>query len=64
LRDKVCNIHSAVWISSAGIWSVPGDLYLLSYRVAISSPKELVSGAIGSCLHFCLLNIINAMYIQ
>jgi len=30
-----CNVLPHAWISSAGIWSKPGDLYLFSFPIAI-----------------------------
>jgi hypothetical protein len=39
-------------IISAGIYSVSGDLNILNTSVAISTSKELVSGANGSALSF------------
>jgi len=34
-------------ISSAGIWSVPGDLYLFSFSIAISISEALRTGTSG-----------------
>ena len=48
-----------VLIISAGIWSVPGDLYLFSFSIAISSSKALDSGPCGSavCISVCVTSL-------
>ena len=45
------------FISSAGISSVPGDLCLFSFSVAISSSKALGPGTSGSVVCISLPNI-------
>ena len=50
-------------ITSAGIWSVPGDLCLFSPAIAISNSKALGSDSCGSavCISVCLTSL-NPMY--
>jgi hypothetical protein len=40
----------AALITSAGIWLVPGDLYLFSFSVAISTSAALDLGTNGSAI--------------
>jgi hypothetical protein len=44
------NVSPLVWISSAGIWSILGDLCLLNFTIAISTSKVLGSGTNGSAI--------------
>ena len=46
-------------ISSAGIWSIPGDLCLFSFSIANSTSKALGSGTSGSaaCISVCLTSL-------
>jgi len=47
-------------ISSAGIWSVRGDLWLFSFSIANSSSEAIGSGTSGSavCMSVCLTSLI------
>jgi hypothetical protein len=38
------------WISSAGISSLPGDVYLFNFAIATSTSKGLGSGTNGSAV--------------
>ena len=53
-------------INSAGIWAIPGDLWLFSFSIANSTSEALGSGTSGPavCMYVCLPNIINPMSIQ
>jgi len=44
-------------INSAGIWLIPGDLFLFGPPIAISNSKALGSGASGSavCMYVCIM---------
>jgi hypothetical protein len=44
------NISSLVWISSAGISSLPGDLYFFNVVIAISTSRPLGSDSYGSAV--------------
>ena len=46
-------------INSAGIWSIPGDFYLLSFSLAISTSKALGSGTscFAVCVSVCLTSL-------
>ena len=48
-----------VLINSAGFWSIPGDLLLLSFSIAIWKSKALGSATSGSvaCISFCLTSL-------
>jgi hypothetical protein len=45
-----CNILPPAWISSARIWSLPGDLYHLRFSIVISASKELGTDTNGSAV--------------
>jgi hypothetical protein len=38
------NISPPAWISSAEIWSLPGDLYFFNFAMAISTLRRLGPG--------------------
>ena len=46
-------------INSDGIWSIPGDLWLYSFSIAISNSGALGSGTSGSavCISVCLTSL-------
>ena len=48
--DLTSNCSTPAAISSAGIWSVPGDFCVFSFSVAISTSKALGSGIGGSAI--------------
>jgi hypothetical protein len=56
---------SPAFISSAGIKSMPGNLYLFIFSITIYTSKELGSGiqVLKAQLYVFLPNTINAMYI-
>jgi hypothetical protein len=49
------NNSPPAWISSSGIWSLLGDLYLFNFAITISTSKGLGSGTNGStvCTSIC-----------
>ena len=51
-------LHPAL-INSAGIWSIPGDLWLFSISIAKSTSKALGLGTRGSavCISVCLTSL-------
>ena len=53
------NVLSSALISSAGIWSIPGDLFLFSLSIAISTWKALGSSTSGYavCISVCLISL-------
>jgi hypothetical protein len=44
------NVSLPAWISSAGIWTLPGDLDSFNYAIKISTSKVLVPGINGSAV--------------
>jgi hypothetical protein len=58
-----CNISPPAWISSAGIWSLPGDLYFFNFAIAISTSEGLGSGTNGSAVCVSISNY-NRRYVN
>jgi hypothetical protein len=57
--DLTANYSTPALISSAGIWSIPGDLLLFSFSIANSTSVALGSGTSGSavCIAVCLTSL-------
>lgn len=51
-------------ISSAGIYSVPGHVYLFRFSLAISTSEALGLGTSGSAMSFSVPDIINPICIH
>jgi hypothetical protein len=53
------NVLPPAGISSVGIWSLPGDLCLFNFAIAISTSKGLGSGTNSSalCISICLTSL-------
>jgi len=51
-------------MSSAAVWSIHRDLYVLSFSVAISTCKGLFQVLIAQLYAIMSANIINPLYIQ
>jgi hypothetical protein len=61
ISERNISTHS---ISSAGIWSIPGDLYLFNFERRYSTSTGLGSGTNGSAVRtFYRPNITSPMYI-
>ena len=60
------NCSTPALISSAGIWSIPGDFWLFSLSIANSNSAALGSGTSGSavCISACLTSLIPARWIH
>jgi len=58
------NILPPAWIISAGMWSIPVDLYLFSFSIVISILKRLGSDIIGSavCISVCLISLMSGTF--
>ena len=51
-------------ITSAGIYSVPGNLYLFRFSLAISTSEALALGTGGSDMCFSVPDLINPICIH
>ena len=54
-----CTALPPVWISSGEIWSLPGNLYVFDFSVAVSTSKAsgLVSSGSAIYISFCLMSL-------
>jgi hypothetical protein len=53
------NVSPPAWISCAGIWSLPGDLYFSYIAISVSTSKWLGLGTSSSavCISICLTSL-------
>jgi hypothetical protein len=58
------NVSPPAWYSSAGIWSLPRDLYFFSFAIEIWTSRWLGPGTSGSavCISICLTSLTSWTY--